>query len=157
MKILITPQEAVALAFADGEYLPPETLTEEQIKAAEERYIRPVTGRALYERLLDGAYAELRTEFAAPVLALGVRYMVQPALRLRLGACGAAMPDGAAWRAASDTAAAAAGRSLKRQISLLVRRLSDELERRKEEYPEYEPRENVLNRCRIYGDLVQIL
>ena len=157
MKTLITPQEAVVLAFADGEYLPPETLTEVQIKAAEERYIRPVTGRALYERLLEGAYEELRTEFAAPVLAIGVRCMVQPALRMRLGACGAAMPDGAAWRAASDTAFEDGCRSLKRQLSALVRRLSDELERRREAYPEYEPRENVLNRCRIYGDLVQIL
>ena len=37
MNTLITPAQAVALAFADGEYLAPESVTQSDIAAAEQR------------------------------------------------------------------------------------------------------------------------
>ena len=52
MNTLITPAQAVALAFADGEYLAPESVTQSDIAAAEQRYIVPVIGRRLYDCLL---------------------------------------------------------------------------------------------------------
>ena len=54
MKTLITPEQVVALAYADGEYLPPEQITGADIAAAEERRIVPVVGRGLYGRLQIG-------------------------------------------------------------------------------------------------------
>ena len=54
MNTLITPAQAVALAFADGEYLAPESVTQSDIAAAEQRYLVPVIGRLLYEKLLSG-------------------------------------------------------------------------------------------------------
>ena len=39
MNTLITPAQAVALAFADGEYLAPESVTQSDIAAAEQRYL----------------------------------------------------------------------------------------------------------------------
>jgi len=44
MNTLITPLQALRLAFGDGEYLPPSTFTEAQIAAAEERHLVPVVG-----------------------------------------------------------------------------------------------------------------
>ena len=45
MNTLITPAQAVASAFTDGEYLAPEAIGEGDIAAAEQRYIVPVIGR----------------------------------------------------------------------------------------------------------------
>ena len=62
--MLISPTRALRLAFAAEECLPPGTVAEADIAAAEERYILPVVGPKLYERLLAGAYpalAEART------------------------------------------------------------------------------------------------
>ena len=44
MNTLITPAQAVASAFTDGEYLAPEAIGEGDIAAAEQRYIVPVIG-----------------------------------------------------------------------------------------------------------------
>ena len=63
MNTLITPAQAVALAFADGEYLAPESVTQSDIAAAEQRYIVPVIGRRLYEKLLAGSHASFTTEY----------------------------------------------------------------------------------------------
>ncbi len=46
-------------------------------------------------------------------------------------------------------------RALRRRASELLRRLSEELERSAAAYPEYDSRDNILNRCTIYGDIVQ--
>ena len=61
MNTLITPAQAVALAFADGEYLAPESVTQSDIAAAEQRYLVPVIGRLLYEKLLSGSHAGFTT------------------------------------------------------------------------------------------------
>ena len=55
MKTLVTPLQALRLAFPEGEALPPGTVAEADIAAAERRYIVPVIGRALHARLLEGA------------------------------------------------------------------------------------------------------
>ena len=65
MNTLITPAQAVALAFADGEYLAPESVTQSDIAAAEQRYLVPVIGRLLYEKLLSGSHAGFTTEYLA--------------------------------------------------------------------------------------------
>ena len=133
----ITSQEVLDRAFASGEYLPPERITEELILAAAERYVRPVTG--------------------ARLLALGVRRLLLPELGLQVGACGLAAAAGAGWRSAGDENFSRAEKSLKIRLKTLLGRLSAELERRREEIPEYDSGQNVWNRCRIYGDFVQIL
>lgn len=63
MQTLITPTVVVARAFADGEYIAPETVSEAAIVAAQETYLRPVTGDALFERLLAGDHADFADEY----------------------------------------------------------------------------------------------
>jgi len=65
MQTLITPTVVVARAFADGEYIAPETVSEAAIVAAQETYLRPVTGDALFERLLAGDHADFADEYLA--------------------------------------------------------------------------------------------
>ena len=88
MKTLITPSQAVALAFTDGEYVSPAAVGESDIAAAMHRYVEPVIGTPLAEALAEGRYAALTEDFVAPALAMSVRTLIQRALTVRTGQVG---------------------------------------------------------------------
>lgn len=155
MKTLITPAQAVALAFADGEYLAPEAIGEGDIAAAEQRYIVPVVGQALYEKLLGGSYAGFTAEYLAAPTALFTRIAVQPRLDIRTGQCGTVAPKSAAYQPAGTEALRELHRSLRRQARTLLRRAAEHLEAHPAEFPEYDPEANILKRCTTDGNLVQ--
>lgn len=155
MNTLITPAQVVALAFADGEYLAPETVTQGDIAAAEQRYIVPVVGRRLYEKLLAGAHAGFTTEYLAAPAALFTRIALQPRLDVRTGQCGTVAPKSTAYQPAGTQALRDLQRSLRRQARTLLRRAAAHLEANAAEFPEYDPRENILNRCTTDGNFVQ--
>ncbi len=142
-------------AFAGGEYLPPENIPELTILAAEERYLLPIAGRQLCQRLAEGGYPELKEEFVAPALALCVKRLLLDSLRIQIGACGLAAAATQGWHEASAEAVGEARKNLLTEMRSLLCRLSDELERRRDEIPEYDSDKNIMNRCRIYGDIVQ--
>ena len=156
MKTIISPAEAVALAWGTGEYMPPEAISESDIAAAQRRYIEPVIGRPLAEALAAGRYEELRAEYAAPALAMFVRLAVQPSLDIRTGCAGSVVQSGAYADPAGSEARAAAMRSLRRRGGALLRRLSERLDASPAAYPEYAPERNVLKRCSTDGGIVQI-
>ena len=122
MNTLITPAQAVALAFADGEYLAPESVTQSDIAAAEQRYIVPVIGRRLYEKLLAGSHASFTTEYLAAPAAFFTRIALQPRLDVRTGQCGTVAPKSAAYQPAGTQALRELQRSLRRQARTLLRR-----------------------------------
>ncbi len=159
MKTILTPQQVLNLAFAAGEYLPPDALSEPLIVAAEERYVRPLVGRSLYEKLLDGAYEEFSVHYVKPLAAVGVKRLLLPQLRLRACAGGVVTPKGEGWQSASEESFATADRALRSEIETLSRRLDAELRRLHAEgaLEEYDPKENIRNRCRNHGGLLQIL
>ena len=95
MKTLITPLQVLRLAFGEGEYLPPESVTEADIAAAERRYLVPVIGLTLYEKLLGGACADFRTGYLEAPAALFTRAVLQPRLDVRTGQCGTTAPKSA--------------------------------------------------------------
>ena len=148
MNTLITPAQAVALAFADGEYLAPESVTQSDIAAAEQRYLVPVIGRLLYEKLLSGSHAGFTTEYLAAPAALFTRIALQPRLDVRTGQCGTVAPKSAAYQPAGTQA-------LRRQARTLLRRAAEHLETHAAEFPEYDPHKNILNRCTTDGNFVQ--
>lgn len=155
MQTLITPTVVVARAFADGEYVDPKPVSEAAIVAAQETYLRPVTGDALFERLLAGDHADFADEYLAAPLALYVRYLIAPQLDLRHGQGGTVQPDPTASRRPPTQRCAAARRALLKTARRLLRRASDYLESHAAQFPLYDPQANVLNRCSIDGKLVQ--
>lgn len=155
MKRLIAPERVIELAFADGEWLPPQSVPDALVSAAAERHIVPVTGRALYEKMLEGGYGDLTEQYAAPALALAVRLLLQPTLDIRTGRFGTTAPSSPAWKPAPDASVRRAVRALRRQAAIHLRRLSDHLDAHADDYPEYRPETNILHRCKIYGDLIQ--
>ncbi len=156
MKTLITPYQVAQQAFGDDEYLAAGRVTEADIAAAEARYIRPVLGAVLHERLLEGAYADFVTNYLAAPIARYARLMVQSQLDIRTdrGGTTAPRPDGA--QPADAAARRHRRRALLTEARTLLRRASRYLAEHREEFPEYDPQCDILNRCSIDGGLVQI-
>ena len=154
MTTLITPREVIDLAFTESGYLPPEAIGTTDITAAEARYLIPITGAALWQRLSEGDYPELRSAYAAPAAACAVRVAVQPALDLRSGSGGTTVPKSSACQPAGKEQLIAARRTLRTRLSALLQSLSDHLDTHTSDYPEYNPEENVLHRVLIAGGIV---
>ena len=156
MKTLLTPVQVLRHAFGGGEYLPPETITEADIAAAEERYLRPVLGAALHDRLLEGGHAAFTANYIAPALARFTRLLVQPRLDLRTGRIGTLAPESDNGSAPDKTALHALRRSLRCEANALLRRAAAYLDAHAAEFPTYDPDRNPLNRCTTDGGFVQI-
>lgn len=154
---IITPAEVVAIAFSDGEYLAPDVITEADIVAATEHWIRPITGQALLEAVAAGGYAELREAHLSPTVALCTRLMVQPRLNVQTSQLGLSTPAGSHRKAAERSAREELRRALRLRAQSMRRRLSEYLEQNAAQIPEYDPKQNILNRCSIDGGFVQIL
>ncbi len=156
MKTLITPLQVLRLAFGDGEQLPPETIAEADIAGAEQRHIVPVVGRALYEKLLAGSYPDFRTEYLAAPTALFTRLALQSRLDVSTGQCGTTAPKTACGQPAGEAALRALRRSLRAQARTLLRRAGEHLFAHRDEFPEYDPENDILNRCTTDGGFVQV-
>lgn len=155
MKTLITPLQALRLAFGADEYLPPETVRVDDIAAACERYVVPVIGRSLYEKLLAGEYPGFVADHLAAATALFTRIVVQPRLDIRTGRCGTTAPKSSDLQPADAAARRALMRSLRAQARTLLRSASAHLAAHSGEFPEYDPEQDIFNRCSTDGNLVQ--
>lgn len=156
MNTLISTVRLQQLAFGSGEPLPPDTFTEADIAAAEERYLVPVIGRKLHERLQAGEYASLCDDYLAHPLALFTRLLIQPRLDIRTSSCGTSAPDTSWNQPPSDEALRRQCRALRTQARMLLRRAVKYLEDHRDEFPEYQPDNNILKRCTIDGGFVEI-
>ena len=156
MKTLVTPLQALRLAFPEGEALPPGTVAEADIAAAERRYIVPVIGRALHARLLEGAYETFRTDYLAAPTALFTRLQLQARLDIRTGQCGTTAPKSSWTQPAGDDALRRRQRALRTEARTLLRRAAEHLDAHRTEFPEYDPTENILKRCSTDGGFVQM-
>ena len=83
MSTLINVEDVMRLAFTAEEGCRGHVVSELDIYVAECRYLVPVIGRALYNKLLEGEYGELMEGYVAPALAAWVRYIVEPFLAAR--------------------------------------------------------------------------
>ena len=156
-KTVTRSAEVVDLAFAESEYMPDSTISPIDIAVAEERYVVPVAGRPLYERLLAGGYTELRNEYVAPVVAIFTRLGMQPMTDIRSGRFGTVAPRSEYYQPADRQQILDMRRSLREKGRMLQRRLSEYLELHAADFPEYVSEENIFNRCSTDGGIVQIL
>ena len=156
MKNLITNEQVISLSFGDGEYLSPEVILDSDIVSAASRYIIPVVGAELYEALLDGSHRALLDDFVAPALAMAVRTMIQPALNVRTGQLGLQISSSLRADSSTKTAMHALQKSLRVRRQALLKRLSNHLKEHASEYPDYNPDNDVLQKCSIDGGFVQM-
>ncbi len=65
MELLITPARVAELAFRAPDFIAPEAVPEATILAAQQKYLKPVLGAALYDRVSTGAYPLLVADYLA--------------------------------------------------------------------------------------------
>ncbi len=101
------------------------------IATAEERYLIPVIGAKLVEAVRAGNYPILLSDYIAPALALYTREV-------------------------ANTPTAPRSAEGQRRARAMMLRLSNLLDEKSGEYPEYSPECNTLKRCRIDGGHIQV-
>lgn len=154
MNTLITREEAIHIAFSPDEMIHTQAITDADIVEAEERFLRPIMGNSLINAIADGNYTSLRDDYVAPALAQWSRYVAQPLHRARTIEEGDNSHNNTL---ANNDHLRLLLRTLHRKASTLSRRLSTHLNAHSDEYPEYNPNNNILNHCSIHGDIIQIL
>ncbi len=154
MQNLITPERVAEEAFAQLDYITPDRISPLSIAVAQEKFIEPVFGSAMTARMAAGGYPELLDRYVAPALGLYVHMLMMPMLALRTGAAGVVRAGGQYLDCATDMEVQRNQRVIASQASTLLRKAVSIVEASPEEYPEYDARNNILNRCRIDGGII---
>lgn len=152
MKTLISAEKIAPLIFTRDEPYGTVTITATDIAEAESHYLLPIVGNELYNAMLSGGYTELVDEYVAPMVAAWVRYIIEPHLTTR---CCITHSERNITIAMNENSKRVL-RALRDKAATLSCRLSDHLNANSAEYVEYNPSENPLNRCFIYGDIIQV-
>ncbi|MFR7603253.1 MAG: hypothetical protein ACLUYV_05690 [Alistipes shahii] len=84
------------------------------------------------------------------------RAVLQPRLDVRTGQCGTTAPKSAHAQPAGDTARRHPRRALLAQARTLLHRAAEHLRAHRDEFPEYDPENDIFNRCTTDGGFVQI-
>ena len=155
-KSIISSAEVLATAFADGGYLPAETISEADIISATDRWVRPVVGQALLDAVAEGKYGELKSNYLLPAVAYYTRFLVQPRLNSATSGLGLTVANGSAHKAADRSAREELQRALKVSARTALRRLSDYLDEQKEQFAEYDAKKNILHHCCLEGGFVNV-
>lgn len=121
-----------------------------------QRYIVPVVGRALYEKLLAGSYPDFRTEYLASPAALFTRAVLQPRSTSAPGSAARRLRNPPMPSRPGDTARRHLRRALLAQARTLLHRAAEHLRAHRDEFPEYDPENDIFNRCTTDGGFVQI-
>jgi hypothetical protein len=151
MELLITPAQVAEMAFRAPDFIPSDAISEATILAAQQKFIRPVLGDALFDALRGGSHAQLLAEYILPPLALYVKMLMLPSLAVQVGGAGIVEANPKNHARASDAKIRAATRRLRSDARALVRRAVEHIEASPASYPQYDPALNILNRYAMDG------
>ena len=151
MKTVVTPEQVIDLAFAPDGMVTMSKITLSDIVLAESRYLLPLIGESLYNALLEGGYQTLNEEYVAPMVAAWTRYIAEPLIAERIGS-GHYDDNSHADNDAQELVLV----HLRHNAACFSRRLTDYLNAHCDEFEEYNPVDNPLNHCMLYGGIVQI-
>jgi hypothetical protein len=154
MNLLITPAQVAETAFRAPDFITPDAVGEATILAAQQKYIRPVLGDALYDAVCRGDYPTLVEDHLKLPLALYVKMLMLPSLAVQAGAAGVVEVNSKNLARAGEGKLRAALRRLRGDARALMRRAAGHIETAPGDYPEYDPARNILNRCSTEGGLV---
>lgn len=153
MKLLITPKEVAETAFRAPDFIIPDAIPESTILTAQQKLIRPVLG-ALYDSLCDGGHPDFLCEYIRVPLALYVKMLMMPSLAVQAGTAGVVEATSKNLARAGAERLRYAVRRLRSDAGALMERAVKHLESNPADFPEYESRANVRNRCSIEGGVV---
>ncbi|MDR0907561.1 MAG: hypothetical protein LBM63_02990 [Rikenellaceae bacterium] len=151
--LLITPAQVAELAFRAPDFISPDTIGEATILATQQKFIAPVFG-GLYQRLCEGAYPDFTEEYVVAPLALYVKMQMLPQLAVQAGGGGVVEVTSKNLARVGDAKLRLAVRRLRSDAAALIDRAIDHIEASPEAFPEYDPRENILNHTSIDGGII---
>ncbi len=155
MELLITPAQVAATAFRAPDFISEEAVPEATILVAQQKFIRPVLGDALFDALCRGTHPELLSGYITPPLALYVKMLMLPRMAVQTGGAGIVEANPKHHARASDVKLHAAIRRLRADALALMRRAVLHIESATPgTYPGYDPTRNILNRCSTDGGVV---
>lgn len=154
MELLITPAQVAAAAFRAPDFISENAVPEATILAAQQKFVRPVIGPALFDALCMGKYPELLADHLFSPLALYVKMLMLPSLAVQAGTAGVVEANPKNFAKAGDAKLRGAIRRLRADASALMRRAVGHIEAAPGKYPEYDPDENIMNRCSTAGGVV---
>ena len=152
MKTLITAETIFSLAFTSEESYNASVITESDIAEVESRYLLPIVGEKFYNAMRLGEYDDLVEERVAPMVAAWVRYTIEPLLASR--SC--LYHDERSVTEAVNEDMRVRLFALRNKAVTLTRRLVYYLNANSVAFDEYDPDSNPLNRCFIYGNIIQV-
>ena len=147
MKMLITKQDVIDMAYVPSEQIRPEQIPQAVIAEAQYKFIRPVLN-GLYDELMADAHSELCELYVKPALAYYVKYLMitQHSGYLTLMQSTAAQAAVAvADRLRTETLARA---------STLLNLCVSIIEISPQDYPAYKSADNIRNKTKIIGGFV---
>ncbi|MDR1347753.1 MAG: hypothetical protein LBJ63_04885 [Prevotellaceae bacterium] len=153
MKCLIEANEVLELAFTQYDHIDDEAILETKIRAAEDKFIRPVLN-GVYFAMLEGRHAVFCNEFIKPALAYFVKYSVIPDLSVKIGNNGAQT----AYTQFSDAATDKQREILRAQalddgnqhLNIAVRYVEEHIR----DFPEYKKIKNEQKHTSILGGII---
>ncbi|MDR2912443.1 MAG: hypothetical protein LBV38_03985 [Alistipes sp.] len=154
MELIISPAKVAESAFRAPDLVPSDAVSEAVILAAQQKFVRPVLGAALYEAVCRGQYPTLTEEYLAPPLALYVKLLMLPALAVQSGVAGVVEATSRNFARAGDSKIYEARRRLRGDARALMMRAVEHIESLAGAYPEYSPRENVMRRVSTEGGVI---
>ena len=153
MKTLISSEEVVELA-TNGDYsLRSTSVSEAVILTAQHKFLRPVLNN-LYTALEQGHHHDLLEHYLKKPLASYVKYLLLPSVAAHMGASGVVQASGGNLAPANDKALHRLMQRIRSDADTLLRAAVEHIESHADDYPEYDPRKNILNRTSIVANIL---
>ena len=153
MELIITPQEVVDMAF-EGEYgITPERIGNNVIASAQQKFIKPVFGNLLNELGENSPYTELK-KLVKAALAQYVKLLMIPKLAVSMGNGGITQIKGTHFASADEECIKALKENTKAEACALIREAVEHIEQNRDNYPEYNPAENILHKVSICSGII---
>lgn len=158
MKRLVSPAEVLTIAFGTTHTLRESDVPEHTILAAERKFLRPVLGGELFDKLTaEESAATDRTfveNYLKMPLALYVASLLLPTIALQVGAAGVVRVAGESFRAVDERSIVRLCRRLRSDAGVLLDSAADYLAAHPDLFPLYRPEANVRERISLKGGVI---
>lgn len=150
--LLILPAEVIQIAFPSSENIREDLVTDIQIETAQIKYLKPVLG-PLYQ-VLDGAtYTDFVASHLKKPLAFFVRALVVEELGSSVSMMGVMQNKNEFSMPVSMREQAMLRKKARSTARFFLQEALRHIEANAELFPEYDPRQNILNRCSLLGGI----
>lgn len=137
----------------EGEYgVTAERIGETVIASAQQKFIKPVLGD-LFDKLEGGSYPELK-QLVKAALAQYVKLLMIPKLAVSMGNGGITQIKGTHFSPAGEDSMKALKESTKAEACTLMREAVEHIEQNRDDYPEYDPADNILHKVSICSGII---